>query len=152
MRTYAKTNKPRWCSNRWSRSCHIFHASLSSTRNFHLLYTMKSYVHVTVACQEGITLQASTINRYKNFQSQRSAQKLNQLNIQNQSCVSKKKKGRFQASLWHPAPALQEPEAPWREAPQGKCPQRGPRVNNLYESLLAWCSLRAGDALLPLLL
>lgn len=43
------------------------------------------------------------------------------------------------------------PEVPWREALQGKCPQWGPRVNNLWESLLAWLSLGAVDAL-PLLL
>ena len=127
MCTYAKTNKPRWCSNRWSRSCHIFHASLSSTRNFHLLYTMNSYVHVTVACQEGITLQASTINRYKNFQSERYAQKLNQLNIQNQSCVSKKKR----AVSRPPSGTLLPPSK--SQKPHGGRPRRGNVHNGVQE-------------------
>lgn len=38
------------------------------------------------------------------------------------------------------------PEVTWSEALQGKCPQWGPRVNNLWGSLLAWCSLGASAA------
>lgn len=78
---------------------------------------------------------------------------LHRLTVHQAACVfGKRAISSLQSSLWHPARALQEPGDPWREAPQGKCPQWGPGVNNIYESLLAQCSLRAVDALPPLLL
>lgn len=39
----------------------------------------------------------------------------------------------LESSLWHPT--LQEPQAPWRLALQGKCPQWGPGVNYLRVSV-----------------
>ncbi|KAK1888613.1 Nitric oxide synthase endothelial, partial [Dissostichus eleginoides] len=63
-------------------------------------------------------------------------------------CLKERAVSSLQSSLWHP-PRARERD-PWREAPQGECPQRGPGVNNVYESLLAQCRLQAVDAL-PLL-
>lgn len=59
----------------------------------------------------------------------------------------------LQFSAPPPAPCSGPPGAPWRETPRGNCPQsqRGPGVNNLYETLLVLGSLQALDAL-PLLL
>lgn len=59
----------------------------------------------------------------------------------------------FSPPPWHQDLALHVPRGPVERerSPQEECPQWGPRVNNLHESLLAQCSLWVVDAL-PLLL